>query len=333
MVAPVTVARAQGLFNLAGGLWPLLSLRTFERVYGPKTDDWLQKTSAGLLAVSGMSMLRTAATAEGVRAARRTGVGTAVTLLAVDVVYVPRGRISPAYLMDAAKEIAWLTAWFKAGRLSRNGYGTGGHGAEERGAGDRGVVGAGADDRGAGDRRAVGAGAEDRGAEGQVASHASDPRLLDVYLNDHLAGASSGAALMRRAARAHRGSPLGPQLEELAEEVRQDRASLRGTMSALGVRRRPSRAALGLVLERAGRLKLNGRVFSRSPLSDVVELEAMRLGVEGKEACWRSLRTLARTDPRLDPVRLDFLIHRARRQARALESMRASCVPHALTTR
>ncbi|MGW6566336.1 hypothetical protein [Streptomyces sp. NPDC054975] len=323
MVTPVTVARAQGLFNVAGGLWPLVSLRTFERVYGPKTDDWLQKTSGGLLVVSGVSMLRAARTPEGLRHARRTGVGTAATLLAVDLAYVPPGRISPAYLMDAAKEIAWLTAWARAGRLGRYDHGTGRRRALWRRTlavalpfrGLRAVL-----------RRV-------RHSRAQDAPDAPDPRLLDTYLNDHLTGATTGVALTRRMARAHRGRPLGPQLETLAEEVRQDRRTLRRTMSTLGVPRRRSRAALGRVLERAGRLKLNGRLFTRSPLSDVVELEAMRLGVEGKEACWRSLRTLARTDSRLDPARLDALIRRARRQARALEAMRTSCVAQTLATR
>ncbi|MFP1627973.1 hypothetical protein ACLB9X_23010 [Streptomyces sp. 5K101] len=113
MVNALTVARAQGLFNLVGGAWPLLSLRTFERVYGPKTDEWLQKTTGGLLVSIGWTMACTASDAEGLRHARRIGVSTAATLLAVDLVYVPLGRIRPTYLMDAAKEIAWLAAWWR----------------------------------------------------------------------------------------------------------------------------------------------------------------------------------------------------------------------------
>ena len=50
----------------------------------------------------------------------------------------------------------------------------------------------------------------------------------------------------------------------------------------------------------------------------------LRLGVEGKAAGWRTLRTLADTDTRLDPGRLDELISRARRQADALEDLRVS---------
>ncbi|MEU6548453.1 hypothetical protein [Streptomyces sp. NPDC046859] len=56
---PTSVARSQGLFNLVGGGWPLLHLRSFECVFGPKSEEWLQQTSAGLLATAGSSMLLT----------------------------------------------------------------------------------------------------------------------------------------------------------------------------------------------------------------------------------------------------------------------------------
>ncbi|MGW0121230.1 hypothetical protein [Streptomyces sp. NPDC003327] len=121
MPRPVTVARAQGLFNLVGGAWPLISLRTFEWIYGPKADRWLQKTSGGLLASAGISMLLAGADDEGVRHARRVGIGTALTFLAVDLVYVPRRRIPATYLMDAAKETAWLAAWWAAGPVPKGG--------------------------------------------------------------------------------------------------------------------------------------------------------------------------------------------------------------------
>jgi hypothetical protein len=122
---PMWVARAQGLFNVVGGGWPLAHLRSFEWVFGPKSEEWLQYTTAGLLATSGWSMLRTAGTPEALLQARRTGLGTAVTLLTVDLVYVPRGRIRPTYLLDAAMQAAWLLAWRRCGRL-RHRAGAGG---------------------------------------------------------------------------------------------------------------------------------------------------------------------------------------------------------------
>jgi len=74
--------------------------------------------------------------------------------------------------------------------------------------------------------------------------------------------------------------------------------------------------------EKAARLKLNGHLLARSPLSSLEELEMLRLGVEGKAAGWRTLRVLAGTDKRLDPRRLDELIARAQRQAELLEKLR-----------
>jgi hypothetical protein len=74
--------------------------------------------------------------------------------------------------------------------------------------------------------------------------------------------------------------------------------------------------------EKAGRLKFNGRILSRSPVSDLEELEPPRLGVEGKAAGWRTLRILAGTDVRLDAERLDELISRASSQADQLEELR-----------
>jgi hypothetical protein len=116
-VNAVLIARTQGLFNLVGGAWPPMHLRSFEWVFGPKTDDWLQRTTAGLLATSGWSQLLTRSVPGGLAQARRTGVGTAVTLLAVDLVYVPRRRIRPTYLLDAAMQAGWLAAWWRCGRL------------------------------------------------------------------------------------------------------------------------------------------------------------------------------------------------------------------------
>ena len=93
-------------------------------------------------------------------------------------------------------------------------------------------------------------------------------------------------------------------------------------MAALGVPVRVYKVYAGWIGEKAGRLKLNGFLLGRSPLSDLEELEMMRLGVEGKAAGWRTLRALAETDRRLDPARLDDLISRARRQAELLEEHR-----------
>jgi hypothetical protein len=84
--------------------------------------------------------------------------------------------------------------------------------------------------------------------------------------------------------------------------------------------------------EKAGRVKLNGRLLARSPLSDLEELELLRLGVEGKAAGWRTLRLLADTDMRLDPEQLDELMSRARRQADQLEELRVRAAEQVISS-
>ncbi|MFF7701361.1 hypothetical protein [Streptomyces lydicus] len=72
-----------------------------------------------------------------------------------------------------------------------------------------------------------------------------------------------------------------------------------------------------------GRLKSNGRLVQRSPLSAFLELELLSVPVEGKAAGWQTLRRLTATEKRLDPQLLDDLLERARRQQDVVEEWRA----------
>ncbi|SDO93335.1 hypothetical protein [Actinacidiphila guanduensis] len=146
--------------------------------------------------------------------------------------------------------------------------------------------------------------------------------LLAIYLNDHLAGATGGRDLARRIARSQRGASGARELGRLAAEVAEDARALQDIMRRLGIPIRRYKMLLGWAGEKAGRLKSNGYVVRRSPLSSLLELEAMRLGVEGKASGWRTLRELADTDPRLDPDRIDTLLERARTQSETLQELR-----------
>jgi hypothetical protein len=150
----------------------------------------------------------------------------------------------------------------------------------------------------------------------------SGPDLIGIYLNDHLAGATAGTELARRAAAAAGGTPAAGDLQRFAGEVAQDRATLLQIMAALGIPVRRYKVYAAWAGEKAGRLKFNGHLTSRSPLSSLEELEMLRLGVEGKAAGWRTLRVLAGQDSRLDPGQFDDLIARAQRQSGLLEELR-----------
>jgi hypothetical protein len=154
--------------------------------------------------------------------------------------------------------------------------------------------------------------------------------LLGIYLNDHLAGATGGAELARRVAGSHQGLAAGSALQHLAADIAQDRAALLDIMAALSIPARAYKVYVAWIGEKAARLKLNGYLLTRSPLSSLEELEMLRLGVEGKAAGWRTLRTLADSDNRLDPGRLDELISRARHQADLIEELRMRAASHVI---
>jgi hypothetical protein len=154
--------------------------------------------------------------------------------------------------------------------------------------------------------------------------------LLAIYLQDHLAGATLGAELARRSAGEHSETPLGTTLRTLQREIEEDRETLKLVMSTLGVGADRLKNAAGWAGEKVGRLKLNGRLTSRSPLSAVLELEALMIGVNGKRALWRALRGLADTDARLQASQFDELILRADRQLDALWSAHADAAATAL---
>lgn len=144
--------------------------------------------------------------------------------------------------------------------------------------------------------------------------------LLATYLNDHLAGATAGVELARRARGSNEGSELGAFLAELTVEIEEDREVLGEVMEAVDAGRDRIKVTAAWAGEKVGRLKLNGRLLGYSPLSRLVELEGLTLGVTGKLALWRLLRELG--DPRLAGFDFDALIARAERQRDGLEQRR-----------
>jgi len=156
-------------------------------------------------------------------------------------------------------------------------------------------------------------------------------RYVAIYLNDHLAGATGGRQLVKRAASSNAGTPYGEFLGELEHEIAEDVASLERIMERLEVSKDPLKQVAAFGAEKLGRLKLNGRLIGYSPLSRLVELEALALGIEGKRALWRSLRQIAPSDERLDEEELDVLIRRAQRQREDLEPHRLAAAEEALT--
>ncbi|KUJ38005.1 hypothetical protein AB0N87_09920 [Streptomyces sp. NPDC093228] len=147
------------------------------------------------------------------------------------------------------------------------------------------------------------------------------PEALEIYLNDHLAGATAGQFMSRHLAEHHRSSSHGGALRHVADEIAEDRRYLLEMMDALGVPAHRYKVYAARLGQMACQLKLNGRVTRRSGLSSVLELETLRLGIEGKSLLWQTLLSLPSAKG-LDRARLQDLLDRARHQIDTVEGMR-----------
>jgi hypothetical protein len=155
-------------------------------------------------------------------------------------------------------------------------------------------------------------------------------KYLATYLNDHLGGATAGVELVRRAARENEGSELGAFLSDLAKEIEADREALEAIMGELGVKADRAKVAAGWAAEKVGRLKPNAQLRGYSPLSPLVELEGLLVGIQGKIGMWRALAEIADAVG-LDRARLQELAARAESQQADVERHRIDVARRALT--
>ena len=132
---------------------------------------------------------------------------------------------------------------------------------------------------------------------------------IEIYLNDHAAGAAGGVMLARRIARNNRRTPWSDRLAEVAASIEDDATTLESLRSAVGADGGTLKRVGALVAERVGRLKPNGHLVTYSPLSRVLELEALIAGVEAKRRLWIALAQVAH--PNLDGFDLAELESRA----------------------
>ncbi|HYH53414.1 MAG TPA: hypothetical protein VD761_04715 [Solirubrobacterales bacterium] len=158
----------------------------------------------------------------------------------------------------------------------------------------------------------------------------ADPdRLLGIYLNDHLAGATLGVELARRLRSSNSGdAEFGEPLAKLCGEIAEDRDTLIRLMARLNVDRNPVKPALARIAERLGRLKLNGQLRGYSPLSRVLELEVLATGIGGKLQLWNALeQSYGET---LDGFDFHALAERADNQGQRVEDLHLAAAQRAL---
>jgi hypothetical protein len=158
----------------------------------------------------------------------------------------------------------------------------------------------------------------------------SDNRqLLHIYLRDHEAASVGGLELFRRCTKSNQGTSYAAELRRLTNEIKLDRDALRDICRQFDVTFNKVGQALAYAGVTVSRLKTNGRIFKYSPLSRVIELEAMSSGVLSKLRLWESLLHVAEVDSRLDTAALNRHVADANAQLEALHSLHERAIDDA----
>jgi hypothetical protein len=152
---------------------------------------------------------------------------------------------------------------------------------------------------------------------------------LRIYLQNHEAAARAGIDLSRRAAHNQREQAHGPLLADLSDAIREDRKRLLLIMKSVHVAANPVLGAVLQMGERVGRLKPNGRVVRRAPLSDLIEIEALIDAVTAKRTGWYALAAASLRVPVASQVA--ELITRADDQLSRLRPIHATVAARVLT--
>jgi hypothetical protein len=157
-----------------------------------------------------------------------------------------------------------------------------------------------------------------------------EPRPLEVYLNDHLAGATGACEVARNAAEKYATTPHRDFLGRFLIEVEEDRATLEELIRTAGGTPNPLKQAGAWIMEKVSRLKLSPGGTGSEEMSVLLTLETLCIGVEGKLCLWRALKELSGQTGALGTIDFDQLIRRAQAQRDGLERERLAAARTAL---
>ena len=129
---------------------------------------------------------------------------------------------------------------------------------------------------------------------------ASQTERLGIYLNDHRGLFAAEYDLAKRCQEANVGTDHGSRLATLLTDVigqnAADRERLDELLEVVGKRANPVKTLGARLGERLGRLKLNGQLRGYSPLSRVIEIEALIASTSVRQAMWTSLAVALTND-------------------------------------
>src|ERR1700691_5288637 len=97
---------------------------------------------------------------------------------------------------------------------------------------------------------------------------------MDVYLDDHFAGAMLGRDLAGQIRDRHEGTPLGDLMRTITAQIEEDRQTLDDLMDRMNVSKNPIKQATGWMAEKTSRIKFSGLVSGEPDHGAFMALES-----------------------------------------------------------
>lgn len=145
------------------------------------------------------------------------------------------------------------------------------------------------------------------------------PERLHTYLNDHLAGSVAAIELLDHVIEHHSEDRFAKIFRDLRDEIQDDQETLRDLIQKLGAKESAIRKAGAWLAEKFSRVKIGNADDSAELLQ---ALEALALGITGKQLLWRSLAAIAANFPALQGTDFSELEKRAQDQFERVETLR-----------
>jgi len=142
---------------------------------------------------------------------------------------------------------------------------------------------------------------------------------LEIYLHDHLAGATLAIDLLKALRDKHTSDPLGDFAALILNEIEADRTTLKNLADRVGTGSDKLKELSAWMSEKVSRIKLTRDSHS---LGTFEALEFLALGILGKLALWDALKALQEVDSRFEGMNFDHLVTRARAQHDQVEERR-----------
>jgi hypothetical protein len=150
----------------------------------------------------------------------------------------------------------------------------------------------------------------------------TEPQPIEIYLNDHLAGATGACEVARNAVEKFSTTSHRQFLAEFLVQVEEDRATLEEMIRTIGGSPNPMKQASAWIMEKVSRIKLSPGGLGSEEMSALLTIETLCIGVEGKICLWVGLNEVADDIKTLSDYDFNELIARAKSQRDGLEKER-----------